>query len=100
MALKLLLRGGTVLTHDSEDCVIPVQKDLLIEGNLITKIEANIPPDPSTSVIDCRGKIVSPGFVDTHHHLWQTQLKGRHGNESLLDYIYNGMWAFKIITSL
>jgi cytosine/adenosine deaminase-related metal-dependent hydrolase len=35
-------------------------------------------------------KIISPGFVDTHHHLWQTQLKGRHANELLLEYMASG----------
>jgi cytosine/adenosine deaminase-related metal-dependent hydrolase len=34
--------------------------------------------------------IVSPGFIDTHHHVWQTQLKGRHANQTLLEYLPNG----------
>jgi len=90
MSSRILLKGGLVLTHDKKDHVVPLEVDLLIEGSTIIKIERNINVDGPVSVIDCTNKILSPGFVDTHHHLWQTQLKGRHGNESLLDYIYNG----------
>jgi cytosine/adenosine deaminase-related metal-dependent hydrolase len=90
MTSKFLLRGGIVLVHDKHDHVIPMRSDLLVEGNKIIKIEKSIKVDASVSIIDCTNKIISPGFVDTHHHLWQTQLKGRHGNESLLDYIYSG----------
>jgi hypothetical protein len=28
--------------------------------------------------------------VDTHHHLWQTQLKGRHADHGLVSYMYTG----------
>ncbi|KAJ6531061.1 hypothetical protein B0H19DRAFT_1327052 [Mycena capillaripes] len=43
-----------------------------------------------TTNIDCTGKIISPGFIDTHHHVWQTQLKGRHANDLLLEYMCKG----------
>lgn len=86
----ILLQGGTVLTHGGNDHVLPIKADLLIEGNIITKIEEGIQSPPHAEVIDCTDKILSPGFIDTHHHLWQTLLKGRHGNELLLDYIPTG----------
>ena len=89
---SILLRGGTVLTHDEKNHVISLfQTDVLVRGNLITEIGKGLsPPIPDTEIIDCIGKIVSPGFVDTHHHLWQTQLKGRHVNQGLVPYMYAG----------
>lgn len=48
------------------------------------------PPSTGTTIIECTGKIITPGFVDTNHHVWQTLLKGRHADELLLDYIYTG----------
>jgi len=77
------------LTHDKKDHVIPIQADLLVGGNTIAGIERSINVDGLVSVIDCTKRILSPGFIDTHRHLWQTQLNDRHGNESLLGYIYN-----------
>ena len=97
MAAKILLKGGIVLTHNKQDHVIPIRSDLLIENGKIVRLEESIAVDISMQVVDCKEKIISPGFVDTHHHVWQTQLKGRHADESLLDYIYSGMFAFETI---
>jgi cytosine/adenosine deaminase-related metal-dependent hydrolase len=87
----MLLKGGTVLTHDANDHVHPIKADLLIEGNVITKIEQRILVSSDTEIVDCTDKILSPGFIDTHHHVWQTLLKGRHANQLLLDYYPSGM---------
>jgi hypothetical protein len=39
---------------------------------------------------DCTDKIISAGFVDTHHHTWQSLLKGRHANQTLMQYMPEG----------
>lgn len=88
---SILLQGGTILTHGADDHVEAIEADLLIEGNTITKIEKGIKVGAETEHIDCTGKLVSPGFIDTHHHVWQTLLKGRHANELLLEYFPRGI---------
>lgn len=90
MTSSLLLKGGIALIHDEHDHVRPTVTDILISGNRIVKIEPAIKADATTKVIDCANKIVSPGFVDTHHHVWQTQLKGRHADDTLLEYVPKG----------
>ena len=37
-------------------------------------------------VIDARGTLVIPGFVDTHRHTWQTAMRGVCADWTLLDY--------------
>jgi cytosine/adenosine deaminase-related metal-dependent hydrolase len=64
--------------------------DVLIEGNTIKKIAPFITAGTGTKTINYAGKIVSPGFIDTHHHLWQTQLKGRFSDDTLFDYMPKG----------
>lgn len=86
----ILLQGGTLLVHGNDDHIQSVKADLLIEGSIIAKIEAGIKPSSETKVIDCTDKIISPGFIDTHHHVWQTLQKGRHANELLLSYMASG----------
>lgn len=87
---SLLLKGGTALVHDADDHVHGSRVDILIEGNKISKIEPNIDVADGIEVLDCTDKLISPGFIDTHHHVWQTQLKGRHSDELLLDYMASG----------
>jgi cytosine/adenosine deaminase-related metal-dependent hydrolase len=64
--------------------------DVLIEGNIIKKIAPSISAVSRIKTADCTGKIVSPGFIDTHHHIWQTQLKGRFADGTLFDYMPKG----------
>lgn len=91
MTSNIVLQGGTVLYHDDDDSVIVLENaDILVRGNLIAKIGNDIGVPSGATVINCKGKIVSPGFIDTHHHLWQAQLKGRHVDETLLEYVVAG----------
>ena len=77
------------MTHDENGKVVPKVADLLIQDSLIQDISQGLSVTGAT-VIDCAGKIVSPGFIDTHHHVWQTQLRGVHADETLLDYFSSG----------
>ncbi|KAG8162188.1 hypothetical protein KVR01_007953 [Diaporthe batatas] len=90
----ILLKGGTLLVHDDDDRVVPTRADLLIEGDRIARIDSDIQtPASGAKVIDCADKIVSPGFVSTHAHLWQSQLKGRHADHTLVEYMPAGCYS-------
>lgn len=88
--MDILLKSGVVLIHDAESRVFASKQDILIRDGKIAKIGTDLGTSNGLEVIDCTDKIISPGFVDTHHHGWQTQLKGRHANESLLEYMVTG----------
>ena len=60
---KILIKNGTLIDGSREK---RYDADLLIEGDKIVKIgEINEEVD---RVIDATGKIVAPGFIDTHSH--------------------------------
>src|SRR5699024_12680011 len=42
--------------------------DLQIEGERITRIEKEI-NEAADKIIDCQGKLLTPGFIDVHIHL-------------------------------
>jgi 5-methylthioadenosine/S-adenosylhomocysteine deaminase len=49
--------------------------DVLIDGDAITAVGRGL-QDPAARVLDASGRIVLPGFVDTHNHLWQALIRG------------------------
>jgi 5-methylthioadenosine/S-adenosylhomocysteine deaminase len=70
---RTLIRGGSVLSIDPGVGDF-AQGDVLIEGSRILQIAAHI--DASDAIeIDASGHIVTPGFIDTHHHQFETALR-------------------------
>ncbi len=74
--------------------------DLLITDNRVEKIEKNISfaPAGDDRVIDCSTHVVVPGFVNTHHHFYQTLTRNLPAvqNAKLFDwlvYLYE-IWKF------
>ena len=66
MAKKYLLKGGRYIDPSTNsDAVI----DILIVDGIIAAMKPSIASPPDCEVIDLRGKIVVPGFVDMHVHL-------------------------------
>jgi cytosine/adenosine deaminase-related metal-dependent hydrolase len=66
---RILLKGGAVLTMDDALGSLE-QGDVLIDGETIAEVGPNI--EAPAQVIDASGMIVMPGFVDTHHHQYET----------------------------
>jgi cytosine/adenosine deaminase-related metal-dependent hydrolase len=83
MGDRLLLRGGTVVTVDPELGDLPTG-DVLIEGDTIAAVAPHL--DADAEVVDASGKIVIPGFVDTHRHTWEAAIRGCAPNATLDDY--------------
>ncbi len=80
----ILIKGGIVLTLDRAVGDFE-QADVLIEGSKIKEIKPSISA-PNAQVIDGANRIVMPGFVDTHRHMWQGFLRNVLPDGSLEDY--------------
>ena len=70
---NLLVRGGYVLTMDSAGDI--PSADVHVKDGVIHAVGAALDV-PGADVIDAAGKIVAPGLVDTHWHMWNTLLRG------------------------
>ena len=58
--------------------------DILISDGQIQKVEKNIRLDGFENVIDAAGCLVTPGLVNTHHHLFQSLTKAVPGGQNAL----------------
>lgn len=75
MKSKLLKNISYVVTFNDREETFN-DYDILIKGNKIAAIGKNLKPDEKTEIIDCRNLVALPGFVNTHHHLYQTLFRG------------------------
>lgn len=77
----LLLRAGYLLTMDDRLGDLPTG-DVLIDGSRIVQVAPHIDPGPGWrgEVIEASGKLVTPGLVDNHRHMWQSLIRGVSAN--------------------
>src|SRR4051794_9770205 len=76
---RYVIRGGAVMTMDPK---VPgankygefAQADVLVEGKKILAVGPNLRAS-GAGEIDARGRIVMPGFIDTHPHQFETALR-------------------------
>ncbi|MFD8923319.1 amidohydrolase family protein [Streptomyces sp. NPDC059569] len=70
---RILFTGATIVTMDPALGVID-GGDLLIEGDTITGVGHGLDAGDAV-VVEAGGTILGPGFVDTHRHAWESQLR-------------------------
>ncbi|MFB7266367.1 amidohydrolase family protein [Streptomyces nojiriensis] len=72
-ARRVLFADATIVTMDP-DLKILDHADLLVVGDTIAAVGPGLDRDGAV-VVDATDTILTPGFVDTHRHAWQTQLR-------------------------
>jgi len=87
MQYDLLLRGGRVI-DPSQD--LDGIYDVAITDGKIAAVTANIVPSSARKVVDVSGKLVLPGLIDTHGHVFQ-YVTGRFGLDADLVGIHSGV---------
>src|ERR1700760_2197344 len=63
--MSLLIRNGEIATVGSR-----VVADIYVENETVTRIGKNLEVPPGAEIIDATGKLVFPGFIDPHVHIY------------------------------
>lgn len=73
----LLLTGGVVITVDDERRVLDPGA-IAIKGDEIIAVGTGdeLAGYKAIRTIDCAGKLITPGFIDCHNHLFESMLRG------------------------
>ncbi|MGH9845234.1 MAG: 5'-deoxyadenosine deaminase [Blastocatellia bacterium] len=96
MRQRLVIKDATVVTIDGENRI--VEGSVVIEQGRIVEI---LPSSSSASgsdfdeVIDGRGRVLLPGFVQTHIHLCQTLFRGAADDLALIDWLKQRVWPME-----
>ncbi|HEY1927809.1 MAG TPA: amidohydrolase family protein [Caulobacteraceae bacterium] len=80
----ILIQGAKLITMD--DLLGDLVGDVLVRDGKIAQVGRNLVCEGAV-VIDGIDKVVIPGFVNSHIHLWQTTIKGCGGDYAFGDYL-------------
>jgi 5-methylthioadenosine/S-adenosylhomocysteine deaminase len=88
--VDLIVSGGIVVTMDSaraihQDGSVAVRGDSIVAVGPRAEIEGRY---QSPHVIDARGHLVLPGFINGHTHVPMTLFRGLHDDVTLNDWLY------------
>ncbi|KAI1391007.1 amidohydrolase [Hypoxylon trugodes] len=100
-----LLSGGTIVAFDHDTGLFNIVRDgsLLVTDDRITTIFNTTSPNgipENTEIVNCTNKIITPGFIDTHRHGWQTVFKTLGSNTTLGEYAnrYSALVGLNLFT--
>jgi dihydroorotase len=63
----LLIKGGEVLDASQN---LRAKRDVAIKNAVVAALAADIPSDRSAQTVDAKNKLVTPGLVDLHAHIY------------------------------
>ena len=88
--MKTLIKNATLL--DMVQDMPNVRKtDILVDRNIITRIEENI-EEENAQVVDAKEKVVMPGLINTHTHLAMSIFRGYKDDQKLMDWLENAIF--------
>ncbi len=71
---RLLLKNGHVIDVESN---IESQMDVVIENGIISEVGKVSAESFTGEIVDCSGKVISPGWLDMHVHLREPGMEGK-----------------------
>jgi 5-methylthioadenosine/S-adenosylhomocysteine deaminase len=86
----LLITGGTVVTMDVsrailEDGAVAVKGDIIVAVGRRSELETRY---TAKQIIDAKGGLVLPGFINGHTHVPMTLFRGLHDDVTLNEWLY------------
>ena len=92
--MKTLLKNAFVITMNENEEVYS-EGNVLVVDDKIEKIGYFDLDEPDDEVVDCKGKIVMPGLVNTHVHTSQQLGRGLGDDVNLLTWLHERIWPYE-----
>lgn len=88
------LKQATIVTMDADRRI--VDGDILIRNGRIAALgQIDAEAADGAEVIDLKGQIVVPGFVQCHIHLCQTLMRNHADDMALIDWLQERIWPYE-----
>lgn len=88
---SILITGGLLVTMDPQRRVLP--GSLYLEDGRIREVDSC--RQTADRVLDARGMLVLPGFVQTHVHLCQALFRGLADDVDVVDWLKGRIWPLE-----
>jgi 5-methylthioadenosine/S-adenosylhomocysteine deaminase len=95
MSKSLLIKAASIVTLDNENNLF--DGDVFIEDGRIVALRESLSARAykAAEVIDAGGRLLLPGFVQTHIHLCQTLFRGAADDLALIDWLKKRIWPME-----
>lgn len=93
MKEDIVIRGARIVTLDAQNRIL--DGNVSISKGRISAIEPHSASSDARDVLDAQGKVLLPGFVQTHIHLCQTLFRGSADDLSLIDWLKTRIWPME-----
>ena len=93
MDADILIRNGTILTMDGRRRVIPKGAVAISDGKIVAigETESLTREYHTEKTIDAKHKVMMPGLINTHTHLYQIMMRSIGDDTDLLDWWQKGV---------
>ena len=93
----LLIRNADILQLRDESAAILPAHDILVDGNRIAAIQpaGKLDPSHAREVIDARGQLAMPGFINTHAHTAMSLWRGLAEDVNLAAWFNDYIWQLE-----
>jgi cytosine/adenosine deaminase-related metal-dependent hydrolase len=81
---RMSLTGGAIVTMDEAGTVLPRGTVVIEDGQIVEVVPHEV---RHGTVVDCRGRLVTPGFVNCHAHGLEALFRGAGGELPLVRWI-------------
>jgi len=93
--MKRLLKNAMIVTMNQAGEVYTNGSILLEDDKILQVGEFDVDEDACDEVEDCKGKIILPGFVNTHVHTSQQLARGLADDVDLLTWLHDRIWPYE-----
>ena len=90
---RILIRGGYIVTMDAK--LGELRGDILVEDGKIAAVGKGLKAS-GADVVDASDMIITPGFMDSHRHLWQSSLRHIGADWTFITYLQTMFFKFGV----
>ena len=102
--MNILIKNGNLISMDNKKEKIEKSIDILIENDIIKKIDVNLLEDSEVKtlkehsnieIIDATNKVVMPGLINTHSHIPMSIFRETVDGYNLQDWLTKKIWPME-----